>query len=304
MDFSNFIFRSHYQGDLVSIPKPLSENTISELESFRERNSGIGKPLTEKQSEKLIELEYKFLKSTKFELSTTAQKLLTKIYFAQKFNRDFRLENKYFDKGILVEKESRDTLSELLNIRLVSDPQEKQNDWVRGKRDIKSEKVIIDIKSTWDFNTFGQHLIESNEEFYFRQLDNYMELWGINEALLAYVLTDTPFHLINQEITNKNYKMQFLDNAGNIPDARIPEVKKIVCDHIFTRKSLESFCNESASIQIEWFNDFIEIPIQDRVHLVPHTFDPIRIKQRNECLRLGREFLNNIKAVNNINFKL
>ncbi|MBL0323684.1 MAG: hypothetical protein IPP61_00620 [Cytophagaceae bacterium] len=114
-------------------------------------------------------------------------------------------------------------MSELLNIRLVSDQQEKQNDWVRGKRDIKSEKVIIDIKSTWDFNTFGQHLIESNEEFYFRQLDNYMELWGINEALLAYVLVDTPIHLINQEVTNKNYKMQFLDNAEIF---RIPELQK------------------------------------------------------------------------------
>ena len=98
--------------------------------------------------------------------------------------------------------------------------------------------------------------------------------------------------------------MQFIDNAGNVPDSRIPEVKKIINDHIFTRKSLEKFCNESSTIHIEWFNDFIEIPIQDRVHLVPHSFDKVRIKQRNECLKLAREFLNNIKAVNNINFSL
>jgi len=37
---------------------------------------------------------------------------------------------------------------------------------------------------------------------------------------------------------------------------------------------------------------------------VPHSFDPERIKQRNECLKLAREFLNNIKAVNNINFSI
>ncbi|MBL0304321.1 MAG: hypothetical protein IPQ23_21965 [Cytophagaceae bacterium] len=98
--------------------------------------------------------------------------------------------------------------------------------------------------------------------------------------------------------------MQFLDNAGNIPDSRITEVKKIINDHIFTRKALEEYCTQSASIHIEWFIDFVEIPIQDRVHLVPHSFDSERIKQRNECLRLGREFLNNIKAVNNINFSI
>lgn len=301
MEFSNYKFRCHYQGNIISVPKPLSESNTLKLSQYRERNIGIGKALTENQKNELIELEYKFLKSTQFELSTTAKNTLTEIVFSEKFGRRYQLENKYFEKGILVEKESRDILTDVLGIRLVSDKERKSNDWVNGERDIKSNKAIIDIKSTWDFNTFAKHILESNEEFYFRQLDSYMDLWAIKDSLLAFVLTDTPISILNQEITRQNYKKFFLDNNGNVFDSQIENVKKIISDHLFSRKALEEFCDQSGTVKIEWFNDFQEISIKDRVHLVPHQFDPARIEQRNECLTLAREFMGKLQVVNNIN---
>lgn len=306
MDFSKYKFRCHYQGNLVSVPKPLSESNTLKLSQYRERNSGIGKPLTENQRNDLIELEYKFLMSTKYELSTTAKKTLTEIVFSEKFGRRYQMENKYFEKGSFVEKESRDLLSDVLGIRLTADKERKSNDWVNGERDIKNSKVIIDIKSTYDFVTFSKHIIDSEEEHYFRQLDCYMELWDIKDSLLAFVLTDTPIDILNREITNTNYKKKLIDENGNAFDAKIPELKRIVENHIFSRQRLEEFCHQSGTIRLEWFNDFKEISIKDRVHLVPHQFDKIRIEQRNECLKLCREFMNTIKPINNlnINFKL
>lgn len=300
MDFSNYKFRCHYQGDLVSVPRPLSETAINDLNQYRERKSGIGKALTEKQSEKLIELEYKFLKSTQYELSTTAIKTCSKIVFAETFGRKYQLENKYFEKGIFVEKESRDLLSDVLGTRLIADKERKSNDWVNGERDIKNSKVIIDIKSTWDFETFAKHILESSEDFYFRQLDSYMDLWQIKDSLLAFVLTDTPIDILNREITNTNFKKRFIDENGNAFDSKIPELKRIVENHIFSRQRLEEFCHQSGTIRLEWFNDFKEVSIKNRVHLVPHPFDPIRIEQRNESLKLCREFMNTIRPINNL----
>lgn len=300
MDFSNYKFRCHYQGNLVSTLKPLTETNILKLSQYRDRMSGIGKPLTEKQQNELIELEYKHLKSKQYELSTTAKNTCAEIVFAERHGRRYSLENKFFEKGILVEKESRDILTDVLGIRLVADKQRKANEWVIGERDIKSNDVIIDIKSTWDFNTFFSHQLDSKEEFYFRQLDSYMDLWVIHDSILAFVLVDTPIHILNQEITRQNFRKFFLDDSGEIIESRIEDVKKIVSDHLFSRQALESFCQQSGTIRIEWFDDFQEIPISERVHLNPHKFDKVRIEQRNESLTLCRKFMNELKPMNNI----
>jgi hypothetical protein len=304
MDFSNYKFRCHYQGNLVSTLKPLTETNSVKLSQYRDRKAGIGKPLTENQENELIELEYKNLKSKKYELSITAKNTCAEIVFAERFKRRFSLENKFFEKGVLVEKESRDILTDVLGIRLVADKHRKSNEWVIGERDIKSTDVIIDLKSTWDFNTFSSHLLDSKEEFYFRQLDSYMDLWDIQDSLLAFVLVDTPIHILNQEITRQNYRKFFLDDSGEVADSRIEDVKKIVSDHLYSREALESFCQQSGTIRIEWFDDFQEITIKDRVHLIPHKFDKARIEQRNESLTLCRKFMSDLKPMNNIEHKL
>ena len=46
--------------------------------------------------------------------------------------------------------------------------------------------------------------------------------------------------------------------------------------------------------------DFNEIPVEQRIHMIPHSFDKLRIQQRNECIKLAREYMNTIKPINNI----
>lgn len=302
MDFSNYKFRCHYQGSLVSVPKPLTINQSETLNSYRDRIFLGEKPLTIKQKADWHSLEHKLNESKKYSLTDTAKKICSKIVFYEKYKREFRLDLKQYCKGLEVEKAGRDLVSGVLGQLLVSDDERRTNEWVTGKRDIKHDCLSIDIKNAYDFESFNNHLLESTNEFYFRQQDSYMELWGIEDSLLAFTLVDTPFKLVNDELRRLDFKSNIMTIEGDIIDAKIEEVVNLVQNHIFTRKGLEEYCQLSSQVHIEWFDNFIEIPKKERVHLVPHKFDKVRIEQRNECLSLCREFMKNITPINNLKF--
>ena len=105
-------------------------------------------------------------------------------------------------------------------------------------------------------------------------------------------------------MAKKDYQDNILDMDGNVRDESIDKVKKIVTNHIFSRKGLKDFCDYSANVYLEWFDDFIEIPEQERVHMISHSFDKTRIEQRNRCISLSREFMNTVKPINNFNPQL
>ena len=133
-----------------------------------------------------------------------------------------------------------------------------------------------------------------------RQLDSYMDLWGINDSLLCHVLVDTPAKLIDDEIRRLDWKYNITDMNGDVRDEFVADVVELVCNHIFTRKGLVEYCLQSSNVHIEWYMDFNEIPVAERLHMIPHSFDPIRITQRNECITLAREYMNTVKPINNI----
>lgn len=300
MDFSNYIFRSHMVGNIINVPKPLTQDQNATLANYRERNSGIGRLLTEKQKDVLKDLEYKEMKSRVYELSDFNKAELTKIVCYEKSGRSKILENAYLEKGLKVEKSARDLISKVLGILLTSDDERKSNKWVTGKRDIFSKSVIPDIKATYSYETFIKHLLESASSIYLRQLDSYMDLWKIYQSLLCFVLIDTPSNLVDKEIIKASYSKDILSLDGDIKETGIEEVKRIITNHIYTRSGLEKYCSESSYAYIEWFDDFVEIPDNERIHMIPHSYDKVRIEQRNECIILSREFMNTVKPINNI----
>lgn len=301
MDFSKHIFRSHMVGNIVSVPKPLTERQNETLQAYRERVNGNGKPLTEKQEKDWHSLENKLNESNKFKLTDTAKNILTNLVFEAKHKRRTKLDVKYFEKGLEKEKESRDLLSSVLGIMLTADEERKTNDWVTGKRDIKSDEVIIDIKTSWSYESFNKHLLSNPNEVYLRQLDSYMELWEVKDSLLCHVLVDTPFNLIDDEISRADWKYNLLDMNGQPFDKSIDKIKNIVTNHIYTRKALEEYCGDTKFIiDIDLFDDFVEIDKSERIHMISHSFDPVRIEQRNECIKLAREYMNTVKPINNI----
>lgn len=299
MDFSKYLFRAHMVGHIIDVPTPLTPNQDSMFKDYKERASGNGRPLTDKQQIELTSLQHKFNESKKYSLKDSTKKLLSTLAYAEKTKRKIDINSPKLTKGLEVEKEARDILSRISGIFLTAHTERKHNEWVTGAIDVKPTEVIPDIKSSWSWESFSTILQEKPNEIYLRQGDSYMDLWDIPEFLLCHVLVDTPSKIVEGEIKRYDYQNNILDFEGNVRDESIPDVLRIVTNHIFSRKGLESFCNESSNVQIEWFDDFVEIPEHERVHMIPHSFDKIRIEQRNECIKLAREYMNTCKPFNN-----
>lgn len=300
MDFSNYIFRSHMVGNIISAVKPLTANQFELLTTYSERKSGNGKPLTEKQDKELTSLQNKQNEANVCKLTDGAKGLLSNIVFYEKFGRKKLLENQYLEKGIIAEKQSRDLLSNVLGVFLTEDTERKSNDWVTGKRDIKSDVIITDIKTKYDFESFAKSLVDATSELYLCQLDCYMDLWNLPDSLLCHALVDTPEDLITSALRKDGFKKNFFNDSGDIREESISDVVSLISNHIYTREGLESYCDKSSNVYIEWFDDFVEIPEKDRIHMVAHSYQKERIEQRNESIQLAREYMNTVKPLNNI----
>ena len=82
-----------------------------------------------------------------------------------------------------------------------------KNDYISGTPDIILKDKIIDIKSSWDIFTFHKAKKDEINKAYDWQLQGYMALTGAKEAELAYVLTDTPEHILDGEKRSLAYKL-------------------------------------------------------------------------------------------------
>lgn len=304
MDFKNYLFRAHMVGHIIDVPTPLTKSQEQTFSDYKERAKGIGRPLTENQQKDLTSLQHKFNESQIYKLKDATKKLLSTLAYAEKTKRKTDINSKQISKGLEVEKEGRDILSRVSGLFLTANAERKRNDWVSGVIDVEPQDVIIDIKSSWSWESFSTLLQEKPNEIYLRQGDSYMDLWEKEDFLLCHILIDTPFKLVEGEIKRYDYQNNILDFEGNIREERIEEVKRLVTNHIFSRKGLEDFCNDSSNVYIKWFDDFVEIPESERVHMIPHKLDKVRIEQRNECIILAREYMATCNPLNNFDPKL
>ena len=310
MDFSKYIFRSSMVGRIISLPKPLTDSQISTLNDYTDRMQGIGRPLTEKQTQVWHELNYKLQKSKEYSLTDGQKSLLRELVRQAKFKYITYPNADEMEKGLIVEKESRDLMSEVLGVPLVKDDERRTNEWVTGKRDIESN-IIVDIKSAFSHSSFSKMLDDSykENETYLRQADCYMELWDCSEAIISHVLVDTPLEILEKEIRKVMYRSRLFNGiTKEFTDEGMYLIQGIVHDHIVTERAFEDFLNSGFQLggndYIEFsradFPDWNETPKEERIHMIAHTFDPIRIEQRNECIKIAREYMNTVKPVNNL----
>lgn len=304
MDFSNYLFRAHMVGKIIDVPKPLTPNQDKMFNDYLLRAKGEGRMLTENQQKELVSLQHKYNESQVYKLNDSTKKALAELAFAEKYKRRVEINSPYLRKGIEVEKDARDILTRVSGIFFTASEERKWNNWVTGAIDIEPDNVIIDIKSTFSWQSFCNILQDKPNEIYLRQGDSYMDLWNVKDFLLCHVLTDSPHKIIEGELRSYDYQNNILDMDGCVRDNSIDEVKNVVSNHIFSRQGLEEFCQYSTVVNIEWFNDFREIPEQERVHMVSHSFDKVRIEQRNECISLAREYMNQCKPINNFKKEL
>lgn len=120
----------------------------------------------------------------------------------QIYQRKKITENKYFDKGNLMENEAIEMISIFYPELplLIKNEEYFENEFITGTPDLILENEIIDIKCPWDFMTFPLFEKMLPEKNYYWQMQCYMELVGVSKARVIYVLTDTPTELVDREI--------------------------------------------------------------------------------------------------------
>ena len=141
-------------------------------------------------------------------LSKTAQKHLLDVYITEKYGRKRDIQTKQMKKGIEVEGNSIEMLSEYLKKPLEKNEERFKNDFITGLPDIIDGNHIIDVKSSYDLWTFLGNLPDKLDNLYYWQLMSYMWLTGAISGSIAYCLSNTPDNIIEQE---KYYLLKKMD---------------------------------------------------------------------------------------------
>lgn len=204
-------------------------------------------------------------------LSETAKTHLIDIYVSQKYNRQTDLQNKFIQKGLLVEEDSITLYSRLAKSFFKKNETHLSNDFIKGTPDlfvgdnIDTATHIIDIKSSWDIFTFFRNKVSDINKNYWWQLQGYMCLTGATKATLAYCLIDTPAILINDEKRKLMWKMGCATSES-------PEFIE-------------------ACIELEKLMIYDDVPLHERLISIEFERDENAIKSIENKVKKCREFL-------------
>lgn len=292
MNFDNYLFRSHASGKLmIGLKPPLTPNQEKELMRLQD-NQKQGK-ITEKQLITLGELLAK--KHAKPELSATTKSYLQDLYREQYFNRNKAISTKYMDKGIRCEENSLTLYTETQKKLLLKNKVRYNNEFFTGEPD-NTQGIIRDIKTSWDFSTFPLFDTEIPNKDYYWQLQCYMDLTGTDKAELIYCLVDTPVKIIEDELRRLDWKVHLFDMNGNAIEERIPLIVETVSNLLYTKNSLEIFCQQSEFVHLSWFENFQEIEQEHRIKIFDVNRNDEDIELMKQQVIRAREYLNSISV--------
>lgn len=173
-------------------------------------------------------------------LSQTAKSYLKKYYAYLKYGKwSAALDkgNKYTNKGKLGEVDSLQLISFLDDRPYRKNITRLINDFLTGEPDIVywSEKepdlYIIDVKTSYDIETFIENLGKDLNPLYWWQLQAYFALTGADAGEVSYCLVDTPEILINQE---KVWLLNRMNAATNLNPEYIEAERALVNNMTFT----------------------------------------------------------------------
>lgn len=155
-------------------------------------------------------------------LSQTAKSYLKKYYAYLKYGKwSAALDkgNKYTNKGKLAEKDSIALCSLLDNRSYSKNTHRLTNEYLTGEPDIihiindETDLYIIDVKTSWDIETFMGCLGEDLTPLYWWQLQAYFAITGASSGEVSYCLVDTPETILLQE---KYYLAQRMNAAIDV----------------------------------------------------------------------------------------
>lgn len=193
--------RASAGGELAAGISCLTPTQAKDLKELLERP----KP-TEKQLETIAGYIYK---RDHPELSEGCKTFVEKWLWEHMRQQKMEIHNKALAKGLIVEDDSIDIAERFFGWDFAKKNEQKfEDEFFTGTPDlfvsIGEQDSIVDIKSSWDEQTFKFFDPAYNRSYFF-QLQIYMHLAKRRNASLVYVLTNTPLHLIKKEVINYCY---------------------------------------------------------------------------------------------------
>tara|TARA_B100000212_G_scaffold209793_1_gene158447 strand:- start:1862 stop:2593 length:732 start_codon:yes stop_codon:yes gene_type:complete len=209
-------------------------------------------------------------RSKKETLSVTTKSFLQELHKEALFGYTNDIQTLEMKKGILVEDDAIDLVSELhgrdLENRYVKNVNRYWNDYIQGEPDVyRKDECLMDIKNSFTMKTFPMYytgdLLSYNKDYYW-QLQGYMWLTDMKKATLVRCLMNTPEDIV------EGVRFRRARELGVI-DLPLEEEEKIIRDHTFEHH-----------------------PPQLRVVEIPVEYNEEHIEQLKERIAHCREYLN------------
>ncbi len=180
-----------------------SKPSIQEWDTYKFHCSGLPQLMTQAKAKDEV-------------LGETAKSYLRELWIKERFGRQkFDNTNKYTIKGVQVESDSLELVSEVLGEKIFKNNKLFENDYICGTPDICTP--VLDVKSSWDIWSFFKVDEKQARSDYYWQLSGYMELCGADQSRLVYALVDTPVELAERDM----YKLSFDLQEDQIKQAAI-----------------------------------------------------------------------------------
>ncbi len=178
-------------------------------------------------------------------LPDTCTTYLLEVYVSQKYGIKKDIYSKYFEKGIAVESEAIEFLSEVHDRFYEKwDGGRIKNEFIEGEIDIQyiteeMRKLIIDMKNAWDLFTFYSKVNKEMIKMYKWQGVGYLELWDADEFIIAYALMNMPQNLIDDELKRMLYKFgSNMEYSTEYQNAVSEYVKTTTFDHLTPKERI------------------------------------------------------------------
>lgn len=214
MDIENVLFNASSAGALLTEKQGSSftdvmAKKLAELEKERDTGFNVNGNKVKfegtKKPEELADLIKR--KNAPPELSDTAKALVRKTWLKYEKGIYSQIKSRFLDKGIFKEEDSISLVSDVENILYVKNEERINNEYFTGEadivKDLEDKRLIIDIKTSWNADTFIASKPTLDYEI---QGQVYMQLYDAEFFELKFCLVDTPSHLIQAEKDNAKWK--------------------------------------------------------------------------------------------------
>jgi hypothetical protein len=267
-DWSTFTLSCSGIDSIFTRPKGVTPLTAKQAERFAKLTAKEEK--TEKELASIAHFERKIATWNDPPLSKTAIIYLTERYAWEKYAKKTAAVGtglSFLEKGYSVETDAVKMLAKIDKADYQKNEELYSNEYLCGKCDIVANR-LIEIKSSWNINTFMKVRNYPLSSKYYFQAQGYMELHDQNECEVVFLLLNTPDDLvarervklinrfISGEIDRETYEKNCENLAGALSYNNIPMKRRVIRFKVDRDKTIFPLLYEKVIKCRKWLTDF------------------------------------------------